>query len=81
MRAAWRLRLGADIFHEAHNLKRISLGVDYPNLLIRRVAIKNWPEPDARCECRGKHGSHPSCYAGALYRGADTMDFFIDAKP
>lgn len=78
MRAAWRLRLGADIFHEAHNLKRISIYMSWPNLLIRRKKIPGWYEPDAICTCKEKHGSHPTCSVGELYRGSDTMDFFKD---
>ncbi len=80
MRSAWRLRLGSDIFHEAHNMKRIALGVKYPNLLIRQTPIPGWRKSDAICECPEKHGAHPACEPGRRFRSTDTMNFFRDGS-
>ncbi len=78
--AAWRLRLGSDLFREAHTLIRLAHGIAAPSLLICRYPFEH-REPDGVCDCTA-HGeeSMRSCKTARRIRPTEDSFIFLE-KP
>lgn len=81
-RFAWEMQLRSDLYRGRSNIMRAVRGVPAPGLLI---APRPWKDfyrpPDARCDCKAKHGwrNFGACPAANVLRGEHAGDSYFGA--
>jgi hypothetical protein len=83
-RLVWQLHLGSDLYRGRADLMRLARNVYGPSLLIRHEKIENfYREPDAICDCTGKHDTEKqhalgddACPIWQHYRGMSPWELF-----